>query len=159
VHLYSIADSNALGSGVVYAGDDPALNPFSRLNGRYATIALRGNGAFSIYHALQLRVKTNNLAKTGLSFTSNYTWSHAIDNLSSTFSESPNNFYAGFLDFLNPSQDRGDAEFDLRHRLIVGAIWESPFFVKPKTTGWEEFSVDGSWLQSLRPRVEPRSAY
>src|SRR5438094_2914790 len=130
VHLYSIADSNALGSGVVYAGDDPALNPFSRLNGRYATIALRGNGAFSIYHALQLRVKTNNLAKTGLSFTSNYTWSHAIDNLSSTFSESPNNFYVGFLDFLNPSQDRGDAEFDLRHRLIVGAIWESPFFVK-----------------------------
>ncbi len=52
----------------------------------------------------------------GLQFTARYTYSHTKDNLSSTFSESGNNFNLGLLDHFNPDLDYGYADFDIRHR-------------------------------------------
>jgi hypothetical protein len=52
----------------------------------------------------------------GLQFTARYTYSHTKDNLSSTFSESGNNFNLGLLDHFNPDLDYGYADFDVRHR-------------------------------------------
>ena len=72
----------------------------------------------------------------------NYTWSHAIDNLSSTLSDYPNDFHVGFLDFLNPSLDRGDAEFDIRQRFVASAIWRSSFFVASPHR-WERLILGG----------------
>jgi Carboxypeptidase regulatory-like domain/TonB dependent receptor len=128
VHLYTITNLNRPGSGVVYLGDDPALNPFSTLNLQYQAINTRGNQGFSWYHALNVRVRSANFANTGLSLTTNYTWSHTIDNLSSTFSESVNNFNLGLLDPFDPGLDRGNADFDVRHRFVLSTIWESRFF-------------------------------
>ncbi len=71
--------------------------------------------------------------RIGLDLTANYTWSHAFDNLSSTFFESGvqgqygnsnitinnGNFVRGLMDPYHPNLDRGDAEFDVRHRVTV----------------------------------------
>jgi hypothetical protein len=128
VHLYSIEDVNLPGSGVVYGGDDPNVNPVSRLNRQYTFVPMRGNNGLSVYNALNVALRSNHVGRTGLSYTLNYTWAHTIDNLSSTFSESHNNFNLGVLDPLNPRLDRGNSDFDLRHRFVASAIWEEPFF-------------------------------
>src|SRR5262249_9134809 len=52
---------------------------------------------------------------------------HAIDNLSSTFSEASNNFNLGLLDPFNPGLDKGNADYDIRHRFVTSGVWEIPF--------------------------------
>ena len=72
-----------------------------------------------------------------------YTLSHAKDNLSSTFSDSGNNFNLGYLDAFDPMLDYGFAEFDVRHRLAVSGIFELPFarnatgLTRALAAGWQ----------------------
>lgn len=143
--LYSLEDYNRLGSGVIYNGDDPSVDPFSRMNMQYGVGSFnRGNRGFSDYHGLNVRVQANNLWQSGLSFVSNYTWSHAIDNLSSTFSDSYYNYNVGLLDPFNPGLDKGNADFDVRHRFVFAGNWQEPYFknssnalLKWVAGGWE----------------------
>src|SRR5207248_2606235 len=85
-------------------------------------------------------VENRSLRNTGLAFTGKYTISHAKDNLSSTFSESNNNGNLGLLDPYNPDLDYGNADFDVRHRLALSAIWAIP---GPKSGLWEQ--IAGGW--------------
>jgi len=89
-------------------------------------------------------LRSDNIHNTGLQFAVNYTWSHAIDNLSSTFSESTNAFNLGYTDAFNPALDKGSADFDIRHRVAISGIWDVPYFknsqnklVKHALGGWE----------------------
>jgi hypothetical protein len=69
-----------------------------------------------------------NLLNKGLGFTANYTWSHAMDNLSSTFSDGvPGSYQLGYLDAFNPRLNYGNADFDIRHRFSLSATWEIPW--------------------------------
>ncbi len=135
--LYSISNPNRLASGNVFLNDPctPGTdlgdqgNCTSRLqNSQVTNINRRGNGGISNYNALNTRFEIRNFKRFGLQMALNYTWSHAIDNLSSTFSESSNNVNLGFLDPFNPNLDRGNADFDVRHRLAVSAIWQIPAY-------------------------------
>lgn len=63
---------------------------------------------------MNVRADLRNPFHSGGTLRANYTWSHAIDNLSSTFSESPNNLNLGLLDPFNKRLDTGDADFDIR---------------------------------------------
>jgi len=144
LHQYSIGDINALGTGVVFGGLDPAVVvPTTRLNRQFSNINFRGSNGDSYYNGLNVRMESKNFLNHGLSITTNYTWSHAIDNLSSTFSESSNNFNLGFTNPFNPRLDKGNADFDVRHRVVVSAIYEVPFaknangFVQQAFGGWE----------------------
>ncbi|WP_155987516.1 hypothetical protein [Pseudacidobacterium ailaaui] len=75
----------------------------------------------------------------------NYTFAHAMDNLSSTFSQSSNNFNLGFLNPFNPALDRGNADFDIRQRVTVGGTYEPTWlrfrgqsaFVQTVLGGWQ----------------------
>ncbi len=132
VDLYSLENPNRAGAGNVYLGDPcQAGNPLScntRLRQtQYTFLNRRGNNAFSNHNALNVRVTGNNVAGSGLTFVANYTWGHTIDNLSSTFSESANNFNLGLLDPFDPRLDRGNADFDVRHRFVISGIWDIPF--------------------------------
>jgi hypothetical protein len=100
------------------------LQPFDP---QYGNLNYRSARGFSRYNALNVSMKSRNLFHTGLQFTTNYTWAHAIDNLSSTFSESSNNNNLGYLDPFNPGLDKGNADFDVRHRLVAAAIWDVPW--------------------------------
>ncbi|MBV9300980.1 MAG: TonB-dependent receptor [Acidobacteriaceae bacterium] len=136
--LYTVDRLNLGGSAPVYAGDLAV----SRINPQYGTINFRTNGGNSIYNALNTRLELRNFRRYGLTLRANYTWSHSIDDASSTFTTDNAGIYnLGLLDPLNPSLDRGDSDFDVRHRVVVAGVWQSPFFSKPGVTnlilgGW-----------------------
>jgi len=125
---YSIENLNRPGAGLVYLGLGSEDNPFPRLNNQYTNINSRRNSGDSYYNALNVAFRSSNLLNSGLNLTTNYTWAHAIDDISTTFSESYNNFNLGLTDPFNPGLDKGDADFDIRHRVVVSANWEIPAF-------------------------------
>lgn len=135
-HLYSISDVNAAGSANAYLSTPCTPGVFgnpgtctARLDSQYSDIDLRSNGATSTYNAAIARVVTRNFWNTGITLDANYTFSHAIDNLSSAFSYPPlGDYQLGFLNAFAPSLDRGSSDFDIRHRVAVAAIWTIPFF-------------------------------
>jgi hypothetical protein len=137
---YSISSLNQSGFGCIYGGDAAQVpcdqantgTAFNRLQPQYTNINFRGNQGDSWYNALNTRLQTNNLMNSGVTLTANYTWAHAIDTLSSTFSELNQNNNLGFLDPFNPQLDKGDADFDVRHRIVVSGTWDVPAFKDQK---------------------------
>jgi outer membrane receptor protein involved in Fe transport len=133
-NLYSINYDNLVGMGNAYGGIPCTPNGFgdpgtctARLNAQYGSINGRANGGISNYNAAISRVIMRNFWKTGITLDANYTWSHAIDNLSDTFSSSGNAYVLGFQNPFNPMGDRADANFDLRHRVAISGVWDLPF--------------------------------
>jgi hypothetical protein len=168
VDLYTISYPNEIGYGNLILGD-PCTPPncTSAPNTQYSQgIGFRGNQGFSLYNAFNNRVVIRNIGNSGLDLTANYTWSHAIDNLSSTFFESAavtnqygnvnittNNgdFVFGLEDPYAPNLDKGDAEFDIRHRVVVAGSWKVPTGRRPGLIG----TLLGGW--SLNPVFNARS--
>ncbi|HLK51219.1 MAG TPA: TonB-dependent receptor [Bryobacteraceae bacterium] len=138
VNLYTINRLNIPGSDLVYAGAGTAT---TRLDPQYSYINFRTNGGFSNYDAMNVRFEMRNLARQGLTLRANYTWSHALDNLSNTFSESAMDQNLGVLDPLHPGLDYGSADYDVRHRVTLAAVWDIPYkgnnaFEKQVLGGW-----------------------
>jgi hypothetical protein len=146
---YGIANINRAGSGPYYLGTPctPGTGgSFGTCAGRlrstqYSNINFRTNGGFSRYNAMNVRLESRNVAHTGLNLRANYTWSHAIDTLSDTFSSSANQANLGWLDPFNPALDKGDAYYDLRQRFTLAAVWDIPYkgstrFTKRVLEGW-----------------------
>jgi Carboxypeptidase regulatory-like domain/TonB dependent receptor len=130
IHLYDIANVNPAGGGGLFLGDANAGN---RLNLQYSNMNYRSDQGFSHYNAMNVKYAITNFRNTGLGLTANYTWSHALDNLSSTFSDSngagQSGFYQlGYLDAFNPKLNFGNADFDIRHRFTFSGSWETPWY-------------------------------
>ena len=125
---YTIGRLNMPGSAIVYGGFGSAS---TRINNQYSTINFRTNGGDSLYNGLTARGELRNFRRQGLTMRANYTWSHSIDDGSSTFTvDLKGNPNLGLLDPLNPSLDRGDSDFDVRHRVAVSAVWDIPTHLK-----------------------------
>jgi hypothetical protein len=138
----------------VYEGDPgTATVPFTRIDPQYGNLNYRSSRGFSRYNGLNVSLKSRNLFNTGLQFNTNYTWSHAIDNLSSTFSENSGNQNLGYLDPFNPGLDKGDSEFDVRHRFVASAIWDVPW-LKNAANPWVRQTF-GGW--SVAPIFNART--
>lgn len=163
VHLYDINNVNQLGAAQAYLGapivagtvtpttpsgacNPSNLNPagtvcLTRPNGQYAAINMRGSGGTSSYNAVNFKFQTQNLHHTGLSMVANYTWSHSLDDISSTFSDSiqggSGEGYGslGYTDLTNPKLDWGNSDYDVRHRIVVSPIWETPWYKSGKGLG------------------------
>ncbi len=141
IHLYDIANVNTAKYGSVLLGDARAAN---RLNYQYSNMNFRSDNGLSRYDAMNVKYAVNNLANRGLSLTANYTYSHSLDNLSSTFSDGyVSNYHLGYLDAFNPRLDYGNSDFDIRHRLSLAASWEVPYmknssnaFARTVLGGW-----------------------
>ncbi len=105
-------------------GDDPA-------EPAYAAFNTRGNRGQSQYHGVTFSLDSRRSGEDRSELTGRYTLSKAKDNLSTTFSDSANG--NGELQPRLPrrvqpdARLRGYAEFDVRHRLSIGAIWNLPF--------------------------------
>lgn len=160
VNLYSIENPNRPGAGNVYLGDPCPTTPcqpadLTRLqNFQYSNINRRGDNGFSHYNAVDVRTELTNIGNTGLSLHSSYTYAHAIDNISSTFSESTNNANLGLLDPFNPKLDKGNSDFDQRHRFVFSGTWDIPF--ARDLSGTEKRFLDG-W--TVAPIVTIRSGF
>lgn len=127
LHLYSISNYNRPGMGIVYLGD-PVTEKNARLNRTFGDMNTRGSNGDSYYNALIVGFRSTNFRKAGITLNANYTYSHTIDDLSSTFSEESQANNLGFLDPFNPVFDKGSADYDVRHQMNVSAVWELPFF-------------------------------
>ena len=161
VHLYDLNNVNLQGAGQVYLGDpavagtdvnagSTACNPsnisptgvcLTRPNSQYSNINQRGSGGTSSYNALNFKFQTQNLRNTGLSMVANYTLAHALDDTSSTFSDSlqggSGNGYGslGYTLFSDPKLDWGNADYDVRNRFVVSPIWQTPWYKSEKGLG------------------------
>jgi len=107
---------------------------------------MRGSLGTSRYDALNVKLQTQDLHNTGLTLVTNYTWSHSLDDLSSTFSDTlqggSNGIGSlGYTDPFNPMLDWGNSDFDVRHRIVVSPIWATPWFKAGK--GWEGEALGG----------------
>jgi len=161
VHLYDIANINELGGGQAWLGDPLLGDPTgacssaygtagfcpTRPNPQFTSVNNRGSNGYSHYNGVTARFQTGNFANTGLSIVTNYTWSHSLDNVSSTFSESSSSSNGiGNLGYLNPafpSLDYGNSDFDIRQRFVFSAVWQEPFFSGSK--GFMR-QVLGGWI-------------
>jgi hypothetical protein len=99
------------------------------INGNYGTMRQWSNSVSSNYHGLQASLKK--AMAHGLAFNVNYTWSHAIDTGSTWHSgATSSNGAAGGegynTDYELPEADRGNAIFDVRHRLVANWTWDLP---------------------------------
>ena len=142
VHLYDIANENRPGAGNVYLGIPCTPGSCTApLNPQYGSINVRGGNAISNYNAMNVRYDIQDISHSGITLRMNYTWSHAIDELSDTFSASTNQFNLGYTDSFNPRLDYGDAEFDNRHRVVLSMVYAVPFF--RHTSGIAKYLLDG----------------
>ena len=164
VHLYDLNNINLPGEGQVYLGDPLITGAacantgfvntatgvpecLTRPNQQYSNINLRGGYGSSSYSALNLKFQAQNLHNTGLTLVTNYTWSHSLDDLSDTFSDGLQGLSDGigefgYLDILHPKLDWGSSDYDVRNRIVVSPIWQTPWF---KSGRGVETQVLGGW--------------
>jgi outer membrane receptor protein involved in Fe transport len=163
-NLYDIAYMNFPGQGNYYLNIpcNPA-DTFSttatdgcqnRLNDQFGNINRRGAGGYSNYNAMNVRYDIQDIHRTGLTLRFNYTWSHALDDLSDTFSSSANDFNLGYTDLVHPMVDYGSSQFDNTHRASLSAVWALPF--AKNTHGLAKAILDG-W--ELSPIFTVRSGF
>jgi len=108
--------------------DATPYRPYIGIN----TITRLDNMSSSIYHALQASLRRN---VGGLQLTAAYTYSHSID-------DSSDRWDYGLVNFYNPSASRASSNFDLRHMLNVGYVYDLPIFREAGLThtllgGWQ----------------------
>jgi hypothetical protein len=164
IHNYSIANINRTFSGENYLPTCAATAAIScnavRLNPQFGNINFRGADGDSYYDALNLGIRTSNLRHTGLTAIANYTYGRSIDNNSSTFGDGQNaaggGFYLGYLDPFNHALDRGPSDFDIKHRVAAGLIWEMPFF--HNSSGLTK-SLLGGWTASTTFNAQVGNPY
>jgi Carboxypeptidase regulatory-like domain/TonB dependent receptor len=119
------------------------INP----NPDFQSVNITSNTATSDYQALQ--VKFQRRLSHGLQALASYTFSHSIDNAST-------DAFANYLNtpasIANPSIDRGNSDFDIRHSFTAGVSYSLP------TPGWNKFAraTLGGW--SVDAFVLARSA-
>jgi hypothetical protein len=169
VHLYDVivgnpigGAENYLGSPLQYTGTSPTNSGcdyssitvaglcLTRPNNQFAGVNVRGSGGSSAYDALNVKYQTQNFHKTGLGLIANYSWSHSLDDLSSTFSDGAQGGSGyignlGYLDPANPMLDWGSSDYDVTNRIVVSPIWQTPWF---KGRGGFAGEIAGGWTIS-----------
>jgi hypothetical protein len=116
----------------------------------------------SIYHSLQARYEKR--FSKGLQFEASYTWAHSID-IASNANLGPTQNNSDFRDFRNPGAERGNSDFDVRHRFVFNSIYELPFghgkkffgeaggFTNQVVGGWQLANIlslsTGNWYTVL----------
>ncbi len=123
----------------------PYCMPNASGNCTYSSVGLISGGANSSYNALQTSLRKR--FGGGLSMLASYTFSKALDDVSSfNIAGSSSQDIAGTNDLAqNPfdlSAEWGRSLFDARHRFVLSYEWELPFWKQPQK--WYE-RVLGNW--------------
>jgi hypothetical protein len=122
-------------------------SPHATGNALFSRLLFRLPDVNANYNALILRL-TRNFAK-GFTFDGNYTWGKSIDTQSFELG-------AQQTDPSIPNLNRGPSDYDVRHNLVLSALYNLPFFADNKTTagkifGWfrDRWNCDRSFRLSL----------
>lgn len=119
----------------------PAVRRFPLLGIR----RYRTNGANSSYNSLQFRVDKG--FSHGLTFTTSYTWSKLLDNISEVFGTTNSNASTASVPAFQGGLrlDKGPSDYDRTHRVVISYIYDLPGFKEGllgKTLGgWEVSGV------------------
>lgn len=121
---YVGSSSNFLLDSYNWNGSDigpPATERQRRRIPAWNTISLFAPFGQSNYHGLDVQVERR--YSSGFYFSTAYTWSHSIDNIPEQFGPGG----GGLMDFRNIHANRGNSNFDVRHRFVGSAAYELPF--------------------------------
>jgi len=117
------------GAGNLYSGKEFGVLPFNAVAhnaiGRSGLSAVLVESASNAnYNAMQLKVSKR--LQHGLQLQGAYTWSHSIDDSNDPIV--PGGAGVSFVrNPLNPGQDRGNSDHDIRHVGVINYIYELPF--------------------------------
>jgi hypothetical protein len=100
------------------------LQPFPQVPYWSAIYSWNSPLGFSTYNALQFQV--NKRFSHGLQFTSNYTFSKAIGNVSSAFGDTWGQNWGRPFDYYNLGLEKSVMEYDQTHIVKVGASYDLP---------------------------------
>jgi hypothetical protein len=121
----------------------------------YGAIIDATSGANSSYNAVVVQLKRHMTA--GLQFQMSYTFAHAIDN-SANPSQTQTASYGQVYDPNNLALEKGNSNYDVRHRFVTSLIWQPRYFqnsnklVKTTLNGWSLAPV--MIISSGRPYTE-----
>jgi hypothetical protein len=118
--LYSFYNANQAAPSADPTAPTAPRRPLPKIDNAIFQLASDGN---SEYHALQVRGERR--FSHGLGVLITYTFSHSLDNSSSVNLQSRN--FSDFRWSKFPNWEHGNSDFDVRHRLVLSAIYELPF--------------------------------
>lgn len=122
---------------LVPVGQANPFRPFPLL-GSITTIE---SDADSFFHSLQLQL--NKRFSRGIQMTTAYTWSHVIDEASDIFDL--NGAPALPQNSFDRRAERGNANFDARHRFSYSFIWDLPLWSESRAWGGWQLSSTGQF--------------
>jgi hypothetical protein len=160
LHLTSVNDINigAPGPTVTYRINDASGNQVgsystpvyvlnNRVDRRYTRVNIIDSGLNSWYNAMAVQLTKR--YRYGVSGSVSYTWSHAIDE-GQGGAGTPNIFASGGPQSDVPgdySAEKGSSALDVRHRLVINALW-TPTFTK-STSAAARYLINGWGLSAL----------
>lgn len=113
--------------------DGTTNGPSARPNANFGAITDIISDVNSSYNGLVLEARHR--MGRGLQFSANYTWAHAIDfNQNQTTGTFSNNV----VDPHNLSLEKGNSNFDVRHRFVVNAVYQTQW----RHQGWIGYLID-----------------
>ncbi len=139
------------GSGVPPAIAVPPLafangrDDLGRLNPALGAYTIFDSSAASSYHSLQASVIKR--YAHGFQLSASYTWSKAIDDVSDVFDVA--GAFALPQDDRNLRAERGQANFDVRHRFVTSLVSELPILRRFDTAKGLAGAVFGGWRLAL----------
>src|SRR5229473_7070845 len=143
----SLADQNARKAQFVSAFQNETGGTFGPQNNlidpRFDGVTQVQSIATSSYHALEIEAIRR--FRNGLTFNTNYTWAHSLDDVSDALGVLVNDS-ANLLDAAKPlSFNRANSQFDIRNRFVLSYNYEIPF--TKHFHGTLKYLLDG-WSQS-----------
>jgi len=139
--LTGILNRNTFDGRVSGAPGAGGLTSTARPNPLFNSDNARGNFYNSNYNALDVTLRKR--FSGGLSFNANYTYSKALDELSDVFRSKTAQISA--TDVQNLRYDYGPADFDVRHRFVIGLNYDVPFLASNRWLGGWSLNTIVSW--------------
>lgn len=123
------------------------------VQGRLTTLT---NIATSSFDSLQVALRRS--SSTGLSYLASYTWGHALNDSPGPF-PGPGGFLVPTIQN-NLGVDKGNADYDIRHRFTLAATWPLPFAKdNPVIGGWSVNTIvtlqTGNWFSVFQDGARP----
>src|SRR5580692_4415592 len=120
--------------------------PAAPFDARFGTVSLLDTGGISNYNGVTVSFKHNINGGWGKGvFQANYTYSHALDDVSN--GGNPNVFFSAIsvataINPFNTQQNYGPSDYDVRHYFSSSYVWELPLRRALRGHGWAPL-VDG----------------
>jgi hypothetical protein len=135
--------------------------PGSRLTTKHDTVTNIEYTGKSWYDGFQSKLERR--FSQGLSLLSTYVWSHAIDNAPGAFCTGGQGPSAcGFSNPLRRELEKGNADFDVRHRFTFASVWELPIGRGRRYAGDISHAADlflGGWQLNADVSIQSGPTY